>query len=247
MTKPFTFKIITALFSVLILAEAGFTQTKISERWNATDVLIWDRKIPKDDAIDSIEYYVPLAVKEFKTHGVPTTKRDQWAFPMSGWTSVTYRDKGKDYRDEKFDYFQGGESKGHPAHDIFILDKDNDGIEDSVKTKIFATSMVNGIVVGVHSVWKVGDFYRSGNYVKVFDPESEALFYYSHLDSVFVVPGQLVKAGDPVGYVGRTGRKAINGRTHVHIAYYKIEDGEPIPVDIINDLYAAEKRYTGKK
>lgn len=246
MIKPTTLKAAIVLFAATIFIQTGFTQTKISERWNATDVLIWDRKIDRDAAIDSIEYYIPLAVKEFKTHGIPTTKRNAWAFPMSGWTSVTYRDKGQDYKDEKFDYFQGGESKGHPAHDIFIVDKDNDGIEDSVGTKIYATSMVNGLVIGVHSVWKVGDFYRSGNYVKVFDPESEALFYYSHLDSVFVVPGQIVKAGDPVGYVGRTGRKAINGRTHVHIAYYKIDDGEPIPEDIINDLYDAEKRHLKK-
>lgn len=239
-------KSITVLFAVFLFTEAVYSQLKISERWHNTDVMIWDRKIDRDDAVDSIEYYVPLAVKEFKTHGITTTKRNEWAFPMSGWTSVTYRDNGKDYRDEKFDYFQGGESKGHPAHDIFILDKNNDGVEDSLNIKIYATSMVNGLVIGVHSVWKVGDFYRSGNYVKVFDPESEALFYYSHLDSVFVVPGQVVKAGDPVGYIGRTGRKAINGRTHVHIAYYKIDDGEPVPQDIINDLYAAEKRYTSK-
>jgi murein DD-endopeptidase MepM/ murein hydrolase activator NlpD len=78
--------------------------------------------------------------------------------------------------------------------------------------------------------------------VKLFDPESESIFYYSHLDSVFVHAGQIVNAGEKLAYVGRTGRKAFRGKTHLHIAYYKIEDGYPKPVDIIEDLYSAERR-----
>lgn len=214
----------------------------VFDRWHAADELIRDRKIDKDDAQDSIEMYVELAKKEFKKLGVPGTKRKDWAFPMSGWSSITYREGGKDYKDDRFDYFQGGESKGHPAHDVFFPDTNKDVIDDVTGEKVYATAMVTGIVFTLHGEWKAGDFFRSGNYVKIFDPETEAMFYYSHLDSVFVKVGQLVKAGDPIGYVGRTGRKAINGRTHVHIAYYKIDDGYPEPEEIITDLYNAEKR-----
>jgi peptidoglycan LD-endopeptidase LytH len=236
-------------FLFLLLTSDFYSQVlTVFDRWHKTDQLIRDRKIDKDDAIDSILLYVPLAVQEFKTRDIPATKRADWVFPMSGWTVCTYREKGKDYRDEGFDYFQGGEFKGHPAHDIFILDKDSNGVEDSTGTKIYATAMVTGIVISTYTTWFKGDYLRSGNYVKLFDPESKAIFYYSHLDSVFVNPGQLVTAGEPIAYVGRTGRKAIKGKTHVHIAYYKIEDGEPIPYDIIKDLYAAEKRMVeGKK
>jgi peptidoglycan LD-endopeptidase LytH len=214
----------------------------VFERWHKTDQLIRDRKIDKDDAIDSIIKYVPLAVQEFKTRDIPTTKRADWVFPMIGWTSVSYRSDGKDYKDEGFDYFQGGEFTGHPAHDIFFPDKDTNALEDSTGQKVYATAMVTGIVISTYSTWFRADYLRSGNYVKLFDPESKAIFYYSHLDTVFVSPGQLVTAGEPLGYVGRTGRKAIKGKTHIHIAYYKIEDGEPIPEDIIKDLYIAEKK-----
>ena len=217
-------------------------ENNVFQRWHRTDELIRDRKIDKDDAIDSINVYVRLAIQEFKKMDLHATKRKDWAFPMSGWTDVTYRSNGKDYRDDGFDYFQGGEFKGHPAHDIFIIDKDSNGIEDSTGKKVYAASMVNGIIISKYSKWLKGDYLRSGNYVKLFDPETEAIFYYSHLDSVFVEAGQLVTSGEPIGYVGRTGRKAVKGRTHVHIAYYKIEDGEPIPEDIINDLYRAEKK-----
>jgi hypothetical protein len=161
---------------------------------------------------------------------------------MTGWTTIVYRTGGKDYRDQKFDYFQGGESKGHPAHDVFILDKDSNGVEDRTGKKIEATAMVSGVVVSILNDWKPGNSLRSGNYVKLFDPVSEAIFYYSHLDTVFVRVGQIVRAGEPVGLVGRTGRKAVRGKTHIHIAYYKIKGGRPIPEDFIEDLYAAEKR-----
>lgn len=232
-----------ALIAIFMLSTDSFSQVlSIFDRWHATDQLIRDRKIDEDDAMDSIRLYVKLGKQEFKTRDVRGTKRSDWVFPMSGWTSVSYRSGGKDYKDDRFDYFQGGEFKGHPANDIFILDENKDVIEDSAGTKINATAMVTGIVISTYNKWFKQDYLRSGNYVKLFDPESEAIFYYSHLDTVFVTPGQLVIAGEPLGYVGRTGRKAINGRTHIHIAYYRIDDGHPIPEEIINDLYKAEKR-----
>ncbi len=215
--------------------------SNLFERWNKTDLLIMDVKIPKEDAVDSIDKYVKLANKFFRTTGLKYTPRDKWVFPMKGWTSVSYRSGGNDYGDVYFDYFQGGESHNHPAHDIFILDKDSNGVEDSTGKKVEALSMVNGIVFTIFADWKPGDFGRGGNYIKIYDPESEAMFYYSHLDSIFVKVGQVVKAGDPVAFVGRTGRKAIGGRTHLHIAFYPINNGYPEPENFIDDLYRAEK------
>jgi len=237
-------KIIITLFIAVFLLQGTNAQTKqdVINRWSQTDKLIWDRKMDRDAAVDSIALYVPLAVKFCKESGVQFTKRNLWAFPMNGYTKISYRTGGKDYKDEKFDYFQGGESHGHPAHDIFILDSDSNIVEDSTGKKVEASAMVSGVIIAVKNDWKIGDFGRGGNYVKLFDPESEAIFYYSHLDSVSINAGDIVKAGDKIGYVGRTGRKAIHGKTHVHVAYYKIDDGEPEAVDFIKDLYKAEER-----
>jgi len=233
------------LFTVFLLISSGiFSQVNsdIIFRWAKTDSLIWERKIDRDNAVDSIAMYVPLAVKFCRESGIKFTKKNEWAFPMKGYTKISYRTGGKDYKDERFDYFQGGESKGHPAHDVFILDSDSNVIEDSTGKKVEASAMVSGVIIAVKNNWIPGDFGRGGNYVKLFDPESEAIFYYSHLDSVSVNVGGIVKAGDKIGYVGRTGRKALHGKTHIHVAYYKINDGEPEPVDFIKDLYKAEKR-----
>jgi len=199
-------------------------------------------KIDKYAAIDSIRKFVKLSLAEFKNSGMKMTKRKDWVFPMKVWTKLEYRQKGYDYKDDDFDYFQGGESHNHPAHDIFILDKDSDGVEDSTGKKVEAVSMVNGVVFMTIDDWKLGDFGRAGNTIKIFDPDTQAMFYYCHLDSIAVKPGDYVKAGDFIGYVGRTGRKAVTGRTHLHIAYYIIDYGYPKPRDIIKELYKSQKR-----
>ncbi len=241
-------KLIIFVLSIIFLQVISISQElTVFDRWHKTDLLIRDRKIDIDDARDSIANFVKLGIQDFKSRNVPGTTRSNWVFPMFGFTWCAYRTDGKDYKDEDFDYFQGGEFHGHPAHDIFILDKDTNCIEDSTGNEVYATAMVTGIVLSKYDTWFRADYLRSGNYVKLFDPESRAIFYYSHLDSVFVNVGQLVKAGEPIGYVGRTGRKAIKGKTHIHIAYYKIDDGQPIPEDIIEDLYKAEKKLINKK
>ena len=216
-------------------------------RWNNLDNLIRDNGIKKTAAIDSLKLFIKLAVKYCLSINLKFTKHDDWVFPMSGFTSCSYRDKGKDYKDTRFDFFQGAEFSDHPAHDIFILDNDSNSIEDSTGKHVNAVSMTSGVIISIYKTWETGNFLRSGNYVKLFDPESEAIFYYSHLDSVLVQPGDIINAGDVIGLVGRTGRNAISGRTHLHIAYYKIEDGYPVPKNILKDLYRTEKIYFGKR
>jgi len=231
-------------FVIFIILQCGiiFSQHTVYELWHKTDLMIRDNKIDKEDAIDSINLYVELTMKELKSTGFQTTKKQNWVYPVTGWTWNSYRKNGKDYKAWRFDYFQGGEYKGHPAHDIFILDNDSNGVEDSTGKKVTAVSMINGVVISLFNQWRTGDLLRSGNYVKIFDPETEAIFYYSHLDTVFVKVGDLVKAGETLGYIGRTGRKAVHGKTHLHIAYYKIVEGYPKPVDIIEELYTSEKK-----
>jgi peptidoglycan LD-endopeptidase LytH len=240
--------IITRTIFILIIS-LNFFQTlnaqsdsSIIYRWSILDSLIRDRKINKDAAVDSIKKFAPQVILLCKEKNLTFTKPANCVFPMKDFTNVSYRTNGKDYWDDNFDYFQGGEYRGHPAHDIFILDNDSNGIEDMTGNKTKTVSMVSGVVIAIHNNWKYGDFLRSGNYVKIFDPNSEAIFYYSHLDSVFVNVGDFVTAGQEIAYVGRSGRKAIKGRTHLHTAYYKIEDGQPIPIDIIKDLKRAEKK-----
>ena len=235
-TKNLTLLTLLLLISSHCLLQA---QDDIFNRWQNVDTLIRDRKIDKDAAIDSLKFFSDFLTSLYSKNNASI--KYTFVFPMVDYTEVKYRTNGNDYIDEGFDYFQGGEYTGHPAHDIFVLDKDSNGVDDSTNRKVTVVSSVNGYVISIYQNWKKGDYMRSGNYVKVFDPVSDGIYYYSHLDSIFVRTGMFVMAGQPLAYVGRTGRKAIKGKTHLHTAYYKINNGYPEPVNIIRKLYKAEK------
>jgi hypothetical protein len=67
-----------------------------------------------------------------------------------------------------------------------------------------------------------------GNLVWLRDDHARQSLYYAHLDTVLVVPGQRVRAGDTLGLVGNTG----NARTtppHLHFGIYARGPVDPYP------------------
>lgn len=223
----------------------NFKDDDICIKWNQLDSLIVNQTIDEDEAADLMKEYEPLVRQYFRQKKGMMTSRSDWVFPLNNLTSFYFRDNGNDYKVTGYDYFQGSNSKGHPAHDIMILDKNKDLLDDSTLRPVDVVSMSSGVVVAVDNTWETGSKLRGGKYVKVFDVTNSGIFYYSHLSVVSVKPGDIVNAGDKLGEVGRTGRKAIlpAGKTHLHIAFLISEDGYPIPQDIIKDLRNAEKKF----
>lgn len=67
-----------------------------------------------------------------------------------------------------------------------------------------------------------------GNVVWLSDPQRRQSLYYAHLDRHAVTPGQVVRAGDTLGFVGNTG----NARTtppHLHFGIYRRGEGAVDP------------------
>ena len=60
---------------------------------------------------------------------------------------------------------------------------------------------------------------RGGKLVWLRDARVGQSLYYAHLDTVFVLPGQQVRAGDTLGLVGNTGN-AITTPPHLHFGIY---------------------------
>ncbi len=242
---------ITILISLFPLAKS-YSQDlnqNIYDKWNSIDNKIVNQTIDINDAIESLKVYEPLIRNFFRHKKGELLKRIDWVFPLKHYTSIYYRDDGNDYRLDGYDYFQGSNSKGHPAHDIMILDKNKDLLDDSTSEPVDVLSMSSGMVIAIDTNWKTGSLLRGGKFVKIFDVTNNGIFYYSHLSKVNVIPGDIVNAGDKIGEVGRTGRKAIlaDGKTHLHIAFLKSVNGYPLPEDIINDLRAAEQRNNTKR
>ncbi len=218
------------------------TSPLIAMMWNETDRKILTGSIDKDEAVDLLKSYEEPVKAYFRKMGGVSTGRDKWVFPLKSYSTLSYRDAGNDFLLGDYDYFQGSNSKGHPAHDIMIADTNKDLNDDVTGKPVDVVSMSSGVVISVDTSWAPGSKLRGGKFVKIFDVTNDGIFYYSHLSVVTVFPGMIVSAGEKIGEVGRTGRRTIlpKGMTHLHIAFLRSEDGYPVPEEFIKDLRRSE-------
>jgi len=134
-----------------------------------------------------------------------------------------------------YDWFEGNYYKGHPAYDVFVHDKNQDCLDDKTKRPLEVYAAANSIVLSIYSEWKPGSSIRGGNYVYLYNPERRLLFYYAHLDKIFVNVEDFVKKGQLIAYLGRTGRYAFEKRspTHLHFSVFRYDENKKnfIPID----------------
>lgn len=172
-------------------------------------------------------------------------------FPLAGSNvSAVGGRRGNGYYVREFDLFDQSVSGSHPAHDIFIFDKDRDCIDDRRGEYVDVVSVGHGIVIAVEHHWKEGSLFRGGNYVWVYDLERGGLWYYAHNRISIVEAGQRVRPGDKLGEVGRTGFNAIQNRsdTHLHLMYLELDDNlYPHPVNYYEWLQDAHTIYASAK
>jgi murein DD-endopeptidase MepM/ murein hydrolase activator NlpD len=101
--------------------------------------------------------------------------------------------------------------------------------------------MTGGVVVALEGEWEKGSKLRGGKYVWVYDPINELLVYYAHNAELTVVLGEIVKPGDVLGVVGRSGFNAAKRRspTHLHLTVLNVQNGKIVPVKIFQALQRA--------
>lgn len=230
------------LFFIVLLYNNCFAQDNVvslTSEWNKVDSLITICSIDKDVAVEKL-FILSSKLKKILSKD-PKINKAEFSFPLQNYgliDSIRFFKNGLDYIDEDYDYFQGSNSIGHPAHDIIIDDKNKDLNDDLTGKPVDVVSICDGIVISVNTSWLPGSLLRGGRYVKIFDPFRNGFYYFSHLSQVNVFPGTILKSGDKIGEVGRTGRRAIlkEGSTHLHIGFLRLNDGYPEPEDIISDL-----------
>jgi len=99
--------------------------------------------------------------------------------------------------------------------------------------------------VGKNTGWTSKSPLRGGNYLWVYDTATKGLFYYAHMKDITVNVGDVVRPGQALGTMGRTGKNAYPKRspTHLHIMYLKYPDnGYPVPIRFYKDLVHASKK-----
>lgn len=111
---------------------------------------------------------------------------------------------------------------------LFGVDRDG-GARRHEGIDIFAPRGTPVIAAESGQVTRVGNTPRGGKNVWVSGDRRS--FYYAHLDSIAVAPGDRVLRGEILGAVGNTGN-AVTTNPHLHFGIYKFAQGavDPLPL-----------------
>jgi len=231
-----SFCLILMLF--LALPAFGWTEEMHpAEDWHLLYPKIRDRLVPKDEAGVKLKE-LERALGDFYLR-TRDRKEEPLLFPLKGYDATSIGGKrGNGYQAQGYDFFDGSGHKGHPGHDIFIRDRNQDGLDDVTGEPVMVVSSSSGIVVSVNIAWAPSSPIRGGNYIWIYEPVKSRYFYYAHLNEVFVRVGQIVSIGNRLGTVGRTGVNAYRTRspTHLHFTIHQSGDGYPKPIDPYPEL-----------
>ncbi len=163
-------------------------------------------------------------------------------FPIEGYgIEDVGGTNGDGFVPNRYNFLQGNNHRGHPAHDIFIWDDNQDGLDDGTRKPVYVLAMTEGIVLATREDWTAGDTLRGGNYVMIYNPNRDRYYYYAHNNTVLVHVGDTVKAGQRISTVGRTGLNAARkgSQTHLHLMVLQITDEKGKPVNYYNELKRA--------
>lgn len=214
----------------------------LSSRFNVFNNLIRDGLISKTDACSRLSILLAGLRTEYYQRGGSDYPSTMWVFPVAGY-GVSAIDKGRNHGfvPNGYDYFSGNRHGGHPAYDIFIRDRNHDNRDDRSGKAVGILSMSGGIVVALERVWQKGSRLRGGNYIWIYDPANDLLVYYAHNEELFVELGTIVKPGDLLSNVGRSGFNAAKRRspTHLHFSVLHLSNGQPVPVPVYRELQLA--------
>lgn len=247
--------IIKTLFVVVMLVYGLLLYHSVPDKKPATDPLAAWQKFEtsvRDGSIDKSiarrELPVVMAVVENLARHYSFTPPERWVFPVAGYSLSAIGGKnGNDYQPDiiygvspikGYDFFDGNRHGGHPAHDIFIRDNNQDCLDDRTHKPVAVVATVDGLVLGTYTGWYPASQLRGGNVIWLYNPRWRMLFYYAHLDKVMVKPGQFLKAGEVIGTIGRTGFSAYKktSPTHLHLMVLQYQGNKFKPYNYYSKL-----------
>ncbi|MEO7215947.1 M23 family metallopeptidase [Mucilaginibacter sp.] len=239
-------KLLTALIAILFTLPAlAQTDTGKYKDFNAFNNEVLKGHVKKQEAQMVIGRFVQQVTKDYLSQAQPGAAQ-QWIFPLQGYN---YRaaggTNGNGYNDKGFNYIDGNKHGAHPAHDIFINDKNQDCLDDRTHQPVNVLAIAPGIIVACTNQWDLTGDMRGGKYIWIYHPGLNAdagyFSYYAHNSAIFVHPGDYVKQGQKIAEVGRTGLNAYKKRspTHLHFSTFKLVDNIPVPFNSFKQLKSA--------
>jgi len=209
--------------------------------FDTLNTAIRDGQIGQADALNELRRLLPQLKEHYASSGAPLYNRQEWQFPLEGYDLKSSGNSGKDYVASGYDYFAGNRHGGHPSFDLFIRDRNQDNLDDQSGRPVNVLSLTGGVVVALATEWDSRSMLRGGKYVWVYDPAEELLVYYAHNRDILVSLGDILKPGDRIATVGRTGLNALKKRspTHLHLTCLRLQDGYPRQENIYRNLKSA--------
>jgi murein DD-endopeptidase MepM/ murein hydrolase activator NlpD len=193
----------------------------------------------------------PEAAKQFKTliqtlrGNHPKLMGHVWVFPLQGYqTNAIGGIKGNGYSDKGYNYLDGNKHTAHPAHDIFITDKNQDDMDDRTGKPVNVLAVDSGIVIACNNEWAPTSTMRGGKFIWIYHHQLNIISYYAHNRTILVKPGDVVKQGQKIAEVGRTGLNAYKKRspTHLHFSAFALNNDLPVPYNPYLQLKQAKKQ-----
>jgi murein DD-endopeptidase MepM/ murein hydrolase activator NlpD len=242
--EPFLVTLLIVTLGLFYTSPLLISQIDPALEWHFLYIKIRDRIITREEALNKLRGLEAL-LKDFYLKNWDRKLDDRLCFPLKGYSFHFIGGKGgSGYQAQGYDFFDGNDHRGHPGHDIFIRDKNQDGLNDVTGKPVEVISASSGIVASVNLNWKPSSPLRGGNYIWIYEPIKSRYYYYAHLDQIFVRVGQIVSKGDSLGTVGRTGVNAYPKRspTHLHFVLHQSVDGYPKPVNPYIDLVKGDQK-----
>jgi murein DD-endopeptidase MepM/ murein hydrolase activator NlpD len=234
-----------------LLAPAATTATGITSNktpcaaFNELNNLIRDGRISKTAAHSELPVRLAEISTEYYRRGGKDYSASEWVFPVTGYSAAAIEKRGNHgFVASGYDFFSGNRHGGHPAYDIFIRDLNQDSRDDRNGKAVAVRSMTGGIVVALEKEWHQRSKLRGGKYIWVYDPANNLLVYYAHNEELFVELGTIIKPGDLLASMGRSGLNAAKRRspTHLHFSVLKVVNGNPLPLPVYQELQRAKDK-----
>jgi peptidoglycan LD-endopeptidase LytH len=239
----FIVKSLSTTISIFVLLYPSILspQTNPASEWHLLYPKIRERLISKEEAREKLKG-LEILLKDFYLKTTNREQDDRLCFPLKGYgPSAIGGKEGSGYQIQGYDFFDGNQHKGHPGHDLFIRDKNQDGLDDETGKPVEVIAAASGIIVSVNLNWEPSSPIRGGNYIWISEPIKSRYYHYAHLNEIFVKVGQVVSKGERLGTVGRTGVNAYPKKspTHLHFTVHQSKNGCPKPINPFIELIKA--------
>ena len=203
----------------MLLLLALFSQPDPISEWNRFEKSVRDQTIQRDEAIRRFPTLVKALKELCRKH--PFKQRLSWQFPAQGYGLRDMSAGG--FKSKGYNFYDGNHHGGHPAYDIFILDRNQDSLDDRTKKPVMFVAPIDLLILSTETEWQINSLIRGGRYVWAFDPLQNHFFYFAHLNDIDTNPGDFCPAGSPIGTIGRSGKNAQPSRSPTHLHFMVLE------------------------